>query len=56
MCLDTKQYKSLHAFGSTVKQLANVLDWEVTATDLLATAPFETIKHHDNVITGFTRQ
>ena len=36
----TRQYKSLHAFGSTIGEIANVL--EVTAIDLLAIAPFKT--------------
>ena len=38
----TRQYKSLHAFGSTIGEIVNVLDREVTATDLLAIAPFKT--------------
>ena len=51
------QYKSLHAFGNTIGEIANVLDREVTATDLLAAAPFKTISYNDkNIITGFTRQ
>ena len=45
----TRQYKSLHAFGNTIGEIANVLDREDTATDLLATAPFK-------MITEITRQ
>ena len=53
----TRQYKSLHAFGSTIGEIANVLDREGAATDLLATALFKTISYNDkNIITGFTRQ
>ena len=40
--LATRQYKSLHPFGSTIGEIANVLDREVTATDLLAIAPLKT--------------
>ena len=44
-------------FGKTIGEIANVLDSEVTATDLLATAPFKSISYNDkNNITGFTRQ
>ena len=53
----TRQYKSLHAFGSTIGEIANVLDREVTSTDLLTAAPFKTISYNDqNIITEFTRQ
>ena len=45
----TRQCKSLHAFGNTIGEIANVLDREDTATDLVATALFKTI-------TGITRQ
>ena len=43
----TKQYKCLHAFGSTIREIANVLNREVTATDLFATAPFKTVSYND---------
>ena len=43
----TRRYKSLHTFGSTIGEIANVLDREVTATDLLTTAPFKTISYSD---------
>ena len=53
----TRQYKSLDAFGKTIVEIVNVLDREVTATDLLAIAPFKTISYNDkNIITRFTRQ
>ena len=53
----TMQYKSLHAFGSTIGEIANVLDREGIATDLLATALFKTISYNDkNIVTRFTRQ
>ena len=53
----TKQYKCLHALGSTIGEIANVLNREVTAIDLFATAPFKTISYNDkNIIPGFTRQ
>ena len=52
-----RQYKSLHTFGSTIGEIANVLDRKVTATDLLTTAPFKTISYnYKNIITEFTRQ
>ena len=49
--------KTLHAFGNTIGEIADV-DREVTAADLLATAPFKTISYNldKNIITGFTRQ
>ena len=49
--------KTLHAFGNTIREIADV-DREVTAADLLATAPFKTISYNPdkNIITGFTRQ
>ena len=53
----TRHYKTLHAFGNTIGEIADV-DREVTAADLLATAPFKTISYNPdkNIITGFTRQ
>ena len=53
----TKQYKCLHALGSTIREIANMLNREVTAIDLFATAPFKMISYNDNnIIPGFTRQ
>ena len=53
----TKQYKCLHAFDSTIGEIANVLNREVTATDLFATVPFKTVSYNDkDTIPGFTRQ
>ena len=52
----TRQYKSLQTLGSTVGEIANVLDREVTAADLhvLAPAILKTISYSDtNIITGF---
>ena len=53
----TRHYKTLHAFGNNIGEIANV-DREVTAADLLATAPFKTISYNPdkNIITGFTKQ
>ena len=53
----TRQYKSLHPFGSTIGEIANVLDKEVTAIDLFAIATFKMISYNGmNLTTGFTRQ
>ena len=40
-------YKTLHAFGSVVQQLAGVGDGEVTVDDLLNAPPFKTIPYND---------
>ena len=56
-CSRTRQYKSLHVFGSTVAEFANVLDRELTATDLFATALFKPISYNSkHITTAFTRQ
>ena len=53
----TRHYKTLHAFGNTIREIADV-DREVTAADLLATPPFKTISYNPdkNIIPGFTKQ
>ena len=54
---DNRFYKTVHAFGSVVQQLAGVGDGEVTVDDLLNTPPFKTISYNDkNVVTGFTKE
>ena len=45
----TRHYKTLHAFGNTIGEIADV-DREVTAADLLATAPFKTISYNPDKI------
>jgi len=44
---DNRFYKTLHAFGSVVQQIAEVGDGEVTVDDLLNAPPFKTISYND---------
>ena len=53
---EKKEYKSLHAFGSTVGELAQISNGPVSAEDLLVAPKFKTISFNENnVVTAFTR-